>query len=94
MKSRSIRWLALSFLVLPLLVFSAFANSDTSVNLGTAGSYAVLAGSTVTNTGSSVLTGNLGVWPGTAVTGFPPGIVSVIWPPPTSRLWPCRPLQP
>ena len=76
MKSRSIRWLALSFLVLPLLVFSAFANSDKSVNLATAGSYAVLAGSTVTNTGSSVLTGNLGVWPGTAVTGFPPGIVT------------------
>jgi Ice-binding-like/PEP-CTERM motif len=76
MKSRSIGWLALSFLVLPLLVFSAFANSDKSVNLATAGSYAVLAGSTVTNTGASVLTGNLGVWPGTAVTGFPPGIVT------------------
>ena len=75
MKSRAIRWLALSFLALPLLAFSAFATSDNSVNLGTAGSYAVLAGSTVTNTGSSVLTGNLGVWPGTAVIGFPPGIV-------------------
>jgi hypothetical protein len=63
MKSRAIR-LALSFLPLPLLVISTFAKSDSSVNLGTAGSYAVLAGSTVTNTGSSVLTGNLGVWPG------------------------------
>jgi hypothetical protein len=69
MKSRNIRWLALSLLLLPVLVFSAFADS---VQLGTAGSYAVLAGSTVTNTGSSVITGNLGVWPGTAVTGFPP----------------------
>jgi hypothetical protein len=60
-----------------LLVISTFAKSDSSVNLGTAGSYAVLAGSTVTNTGSSVLTGNLGVWPGTAVTGFfPPGMVN------------------
>ena len=76
MKSHSTRWLALSFLVLPSLVFSAFAKSDNSVNLATAGSYAVLAGSTVTNTGSSVLTGNLGVWPGTAVTGFPPGLVT------------------
>ena len=75
MKSRNIRWLALSFLMLPLLVFSAFAKSDDSVHLGAAGSYAVLAGSTVTNTGSSVITGNLGVWPGTAVTGFPPGMV-------------------
>ena len=76
MKSRNIRWLSLSLLLLPLLVLSAFAKSDDSVHLGAAGSYAVLAGSTVTNTGSSVITGNLGVWPGTAVTGFPPGIVT------------------
>ncbi len=73
MKRCAIRRLSLSLLVLPLLGLSAFA---TSINLGTAGSYAVLAGSTVTNTGSSVLSGNLGVWPGTAVTGFPPGIVT------------------
>ena len=43
---------------------------------GTEQSYAVLGGSTVTNTGSSVITGNLGVNPGTAVTGFPPGILT------------------
>jgi hypothetical protein len=73
MKSRAIRLLALSSLLLSLFVLSTFA---TSVGLGTAGNYAVLAGSTVTNTGSSVLAGDLGVWPGTAVTGFPPGIVT------------------
>jgi hypothetical protein len=45
------------------------------VGLGTAASYAVLAGSTVTNTGPSVVHGDLGVSPGTAAVGFGPGTV-------------------
>jgi hypothetical protein len=45
------------------------------VGLGTAGTFAVLAGSTVTNTGPSVIDGSVGVSPGDAVTGFPPGMV-------------------
>jgi len=70
MKARSI-----CLAVLSLWALDAYAGAI-SVDLGTADPFAVLAGSTVTNTGATNVHGDLGVWPGSAITGFPPGIVS------------------
>jgi hypothetical protein len=46
------------------------------ISLGTAQAFGVLGGSTVTNTGATIVAGNVGVSPGSAVTGFPPGAVT------------------
>jgi hypothetical protein len=56
-------------------IFTTAACSQAPIVLGSAANFAVLAGSTVTNTGPTIVTGDLGVSPGTAVTGFPPGTV-------------------
>lgn len=69
--------IALIVAMAALIVTQSGASAAQSpVNLGTAGNFAVLAGTTVTNTGPSHITGDLGVSPGTAVTGFPPGTIT------------------
>jgi hypothetical protein len=51
------------------------AMSQAFVKLRSASSFAILAGTTVTNTGPSQIFGNVGIFPGSAITGFPPGVI-------------------
>ena len=64
-------------LVAFVTLFSS-VRGDGPLDLGKAGAYAVLAGSTVTSTGTvgTIITGDVGVFPGSAITGFPPAIIN------------------
>ena len=62
-------------IVVCILSMGSFARAQSAPPLGSAQNFAILAGTTVTNTGLTVVKGDLGVGPGTAVTGFPPGTV-------------------
>lgn len=63
-------WLAMALMV------ASSAQAAVAPSLGTADAFAVLGSSTVTNTGPTVVNGNLGIYPGSAITGFPPGILN------------------
>lgn len=58
------------------LLYSSATSAQSSVPQGTTTTFGVLAASAVTSTGLSVINGDLGVSPGTAITGFPPGVVT------------------
>jgi Ice-binding-like len=66
----TVKLLRLWSIALPLLALNAHASVLNSAN-----AFGILGASTVTNTGPSVVGQDLGVWPGTSITGFPPGIV-------------------
>jgi large repetitive protein len=53
------------------------ASAQTAPPLGSAASFAILGGSAVTDSGSSIVTGNLGVSPGDTVSGFAAGAVRI-----------------
>lgn len=68
--------LVTSFVIIAALLFAGSNRSASAQSvppLGNAQSFAALAGTTITATGPAVFSGNVGVSPGTAATGMPPG---------------------
>lgn len=74
----SIRFAAAVSLTGVMALSSSIALAASQPRLGTAGNYAVMGATAITNTGPTVINGNLAISPGgsSSVTGFPPGVVT------------------
>ena len=75
LRSKSAAWCVAPLVIFATLTISRPAVAAETILLGSAADFAILGGSTVTNTGDTIITGNLGLSPGSSVTGFPPGVV-------------------
>src|SRR5580658_6763511 len=72
----NLKTLGTYFLGSAVALFLMVANATAQAPLGTASTFGVLGASTVTNTGPTAVNRDVGVSPGTAITGFPPGTVT------------------
>lgn len=64
------KFLIFTLISVAIILSLQFATAATAVDLGTAGSFGVLAGSGITNTGPTTITGNVGTFPTITETGF------------------------